>query len=146
MALKRFDDDDSLISEINVTPFVDIVLVLLVIFMVTANFILHKGLKIELPKADSAESFTHHQNQELINISIDKRNAFFLNGKLSSVTQIQSHAEKLMLEEKKVLVILSVDKEAQYKSIIDVMDQLRSLGVVDFTFHLNHSPQLKKTQ
>jgi biopolymer transport protein ExbD len=59
---------DEPIVDINITPFVDVVLVLLVIFMVTAHFIVNKGMKLELPKAVTAEQL---QNQKTFNISIN---------------------------------------------------------------------------
>src|SRR5437762_13297514 len=70
------DDDDGIITEINVTPMVDITLVLLIIFMVTAGFIVNPAIKIELPKAASGESV----ERSTLAVSLARGGDMFLNG------------------------------------------------------------------
>jgi biopolymer transport protein TolR len=73
-----FDDDDSgrMITDINVTPLVDIVLVLLIIFMVTATYIVNPTIKVDLPKAATGTD----QTRTTLALTLDRTGALYLNG------------------------------------------------------------------
>ena len=140
MAGGKFGGDDEPIVDINITPFVDVVLVLLVIFMVTAHFIVNKGMKLELPKAATAEQL---QNQKTFNISINKNGDFMLDGKVMDVEQLKSAAREATKNKIKVVAMISADKGVVYHSVINVMDTLRSEGVSDFALQLDPVAQKK---
>ncbi|NBO37328.1 biopolymer transporter ExbD [bacterium] len=112
-------DDDDLISQINVTPFVDIVLVLLVIFMVTAGFIVNKGLKIQLPQAATAEKLSL---QRTFNILVATNGTLYLDGKESSVENLKSTAAAAKSKGEKVVAMISADKGVVYSFVVGVMD------------------------
>jgi len=139
MAGKIGGGDDEPIVDINITPFVDVVLVLLVIFMVTAHFIVNKGMKLELPKAVTAEQL---QNQKTFNISINKDGEFMLDGKMVTIDQLKSAARDATQSKVKVVAMISADKSALYNSVVVAMDALRSEGVSDFALQLD--PATKK--
>ena len=74
-----------IISEINVTPLVDIMLVLLIIFMVTAVYIVRDSLEVKLPEAATGEQ----QQQSLLSVTIDGKGTMLLNGKPTSEAKIK---------------------------------------------------------
>ncbi|KAB8033403.1 ExbD/TolR family protein [Fluviispira multicolorata] len=136
----KFGGDDEPIVDINITPFVDVVLVLLIIFMVTAHFIVNKGMKLQLPKAATAEQL---QNQKSFNIMIDKKGEFMLDGKFASLDLLKTAARNAITSNLKVVAMISADKDVVYNSVVLIMDALRSEGVSDFALQLDPSPQKK---
>lgn len=132
----NFNDDD-LISEINVTPFVDVVLVLLVIFMVTAGFIVNKGLKIQLPQAATAEKLNL---QRTFNILVSADGSIFLDGKPTTADELKSTGATAKAKGDKVVAMISADKDAVYSSVVGVMDALRQVGISEFAFQLEALP------
>jgi len=140
MAGKIGGGDDEPIVDINITPFVDVVLDLLVIFMVTAHFIVNKGMKLELPKAVTAEQL---QNQKTFNISINKDGEFMLDGKMVTIDQLKLAARDATQTKAKIVAMISADKSALYNSVVIAMDALRSEGVSDFALQLDPVTQKK---
>jgi biopolymer transport protein ExbD len=135
--MKRGGDDD-VIGEINVTPFVDVVLVLLVIFMVTAGFIVNKGVKIELPQAATAEQLNL---QRTLNILVGPDGSILLDGKPVTSAELQSQGAESKKKGEKVVAMISADKGVIYSSVVGVMDALRSVGISDFALQLEPLPQ-----
>ncbi|MFZ9521469.1 MAG: ExbD/TolR family protein [Silvanigrellaceae bacterium] len=130
-------NDDDLISDINVTPFVDVVLVLLVIFMVTAGFIVNKGLKIQLPQAATAEKLNL---QRTFNILLANNGDLFLDGKAVSVDELKSTGEAAKAKGEKVVAMISADRGVVYSTVVGVMDALRQVGIAEFAFQLDALP------
>lgn len=126
--------DDEPIADINITPFVDVVLVLLVIFMVTANFIVNKGMKLELPKAASVEKL---ENQKTFSIAINQNGDLNLDGKYVNVEQLKNIVRKAKNSKLKINVLISADKNVIYNSVVSIMDVLRLEGVSDFALQLD---------
>ncbi|MEN9827092.1 MAG: hypothetical protein RI953_2837 [Pseudomonadota bacterium] len=129
--------DDDLISDINVTPFVDVVLVLLVIFMVTAGFIVNKGLKIQLPQAATAEKLSL---QRTFNILMATNGELFLDGKPITVDGLKSTGAAAKAKGEKVVAMISADKGVVYSTVVGVMDALRQVGIAEFAFQLDALP------
>ena len=138
MAIRMNNDDDA-ICDINITPFVDVVLVLLIIFMVTAHFIVNRGMNLQLPKAASIEQIKHQKN---FNISIAKDSKYMLDGHSVSLEDITNSAKAATQNKEEVVVTLSADKGVVYDAVIHVMDQLRLNGVSNFALQLE--PEDKK--
>ena len=133
MAGGRFSEDEP-ISEINMTPFVDIVLVLLVIFMVTSGIIAHKGLQIELPEAATAEAL---QLQQTMNIVVLQAGAILLDGKQMSVETLQIAGRAAKAKGDKIVAMISADKGVVYSVVVGVMDALRQVGIGEFALQLD---------
>jgi len=117
----------SSLSQINVTPFVDVMLVLLIIFMVTAPM-LEKGVDVELPEVSQAPNLAAAQ-QSLI-VSIDRH------GKISVGKQRVPSAEKLVAVLKQILdqredkqVYLEADKVVRYQQVVEVLAAIKRAGV-----------------
>lgn len=130
--------DDDLISEINVTPFVDVVLVLLVIFMVTAGFIVNKGLKIQLPEAATAEKLNL---QRTFNILVSAQGQLFLDGKPTTVADLKESGAAAKANGETVVAMISADKGVVYSYVVGVMDALRQVGISEFAFQLDALPE-----
>ncbi len=108
------------LSEINVTPFVDVMLVLLIIFMVTAP-LLQQGIDINLPQAKSKEM----EPAERIVVTIRKDGKIYLNK--SSVTEKELSAR--LSKKKNKEVYLKADKDVPYGVVVRVMGELREIGI-----------------
>ena len=128
------DDEDEIISSINVIPLVDIMLVLLVIFMVTTQFVqddlrnkMPPNVPIQLPKAASAQD----TNPALLSIVINQQAEIFLNGKLSSLDGIKARIAELKKRGQKLEAIVAADKRLSHGDVLSVIDTLRVLGVPD---------------
>ncbi len=113
--MQRFD-------QINVIPFIDIMLVLLVMVLTTATFIKSGVIPVELPESQTKQ--LKENNEDEVNIVIDKEGAIFIDKVKVNVTQLE---EKLRNISKKQTVVLRSDKEAAFHHFVDVMDILKKL-------------------
>lgn len=136
MASNPFGYDDSPIVDINITPFVDVVLVLLVIFMVTAQFFVNNGMNIELPKANTTEQI---QDLKEFNVMITRDESYFLNGKSVTLDELEDAAKEKILNKQNVSLTISADKDVVYGQVVRLMDALRAQGVTQFGLQLESS-------
>ena len=114
-----------LVSEINVTPFVDVMLVLLIIFMVTAPM-MTEGLDVELPQTRAVESLpTDSENMVL---TIRRDGALYLDTYEVPLEELGDKLTLLVKEQNKQL-FLQADKEVAYGLVVDVMGRIREAGI-----------------
>lgn len=132
MAKKMAETDES-ISDINVVPLVDIVLVVLIIFMVTAPMIMKPSISVNLPKTASGDSTT--QTQLSISLSPDGR--AFLNGKLSDDATISAKAKEEFTKNPEIQAIISADKEVPHGRVMTIIDLVKLAGVKKFAFSID---------
>ena len=131
-------DGEEGITEINIIPLVDIVLVLLIIFMVTAQFLTKPpepppGMEVELPKAASGKDIS----PSLLSLVINKEGTIFLNGKAESADGIDADL-KAFLKDKtpaELEAIVAADQGISHGHVIRVIDTLRLLGVDRFAIN-----------
>ena len=121
--MKLIDDDEKEISEINMTPFVDIVLVILIIFMATATFIVEQKIPLNLPKSKTGETETKEERQIIISIS---KSGIFLNNQPVNLKTLKTSLKKLY---KNNTVVLRADRNIKFQKVIDVIDVCRELGI-----------------
>jgi len=115
MRRERFD-------KMNVVPFIDIVLVLLVIVLATATFVTNQTIKVDLPSASSKKN----EERKSVHIAIDKEGMYFYDKETLSLDLIK---EKLMkLDPKKDLVSLHMDKESAFQYFVSIIDILKTKG------------------
>jgi biopolymer transport protein ExbD len=122
--------DDEIISGINVTPLVDIILVVLIIFIVTASLVLRNNVPVELPRAQSAEQSL----EGLINLAVTSGGELYLNGRpgrLDDLPALVSQAREKIGRGGKVSAFISADVNARYGKFAEVIDRLRLEGVSD---------------
>ena len=124
--------DDDMITGINITPLVDITLVLLIIFMVTATFIVSPSIKVDLPKAATGDA-TPVSNLALV---LDRDGALYLNGKSVSEDDVRSFIKAELVEKKLVQAIISADKSVAHGAVIHLIDLVKTEGVTKFAINV----------
>lgn len=123
-------DDDAIVAEINMTPLIDIMLVLLIIFMVTSTAALESGLDIELPKT----SVTNEKKQdEILIISLGKDGSVALQGKAVKDEDLSSAIAAKLQELKTEAVILEGDSAAFLGKAVEIMDMAKQAGAKSFS-------------
>ena len=124
------NDDDSgrMIVDINVTPLVDITLVLLIIFMVTASYIVSPAIKVDLPKAASGSE----QTKTTLAVTLNKEGRLFLNGQPSSDEEVVRHIGVELPKNPDLQAIIAADKSVAHGDVIHVIDMVKRSGVHRF--------------
>ncbi len=116
---------DQLMSDINVTPFVDVMLVLLIIFMVTAPMMM-QGVNVSLPQATSKP--LPAETDQLI-ITINKDNQIFINDYQVTLNFLQERLKKIIENRINREVYLKADKRIAYGMVVRVMSEIKEAGV-----------------
>jgi len=116
---------DRLMSDINVTPFVDVMLVLLVIFMVTAPMMI-QGVDVNLPETTSQPLVSKKEN---LIITINNKNQVFINDFQVTLDFLQEKLKKILEGRENREVYLRADKEISYGFVVHVMSELKGAGV-----------------
>jgi len=119
------DQSNGLLSEINVTPFVDVMLVLLIIFMVTAPMMV-QGVNVSLPEASSGPL---EVDDEKLVVSIDKENKIYINDLHVTADFLQEKLLKILENRKTREVFLRADKSIPYGVVMRVMSDVKGAGV-----------------
>jgi biopolymer transport protein TolR len=115
-------------SDINVTPLVDVMLVLLIIMMLIAPM-LQKGVPVTLPVADNTVDKPETQNQTVV--AVDSKNKFYVDG-LPVERAVMADRVKTKLEDKtERIILIKGDQDASYSAIMAAMDDLRKAGIED---------------
>lgn len=114
----------SFMAEINVVPLVDVVLVLLVIFMVTAP-LLYRGIDINLPRSASN---TIHPEERVV-ITVEKNQQIFVDKDRVTVDRVEPVLETIKRRNPAVTVYLRADREVPYGLIVQVMDAIKRVGI-----------------
>lgn len=118
----------SLISSINITPFVDVVLVLLIIFMITAPALVKEVMDIRLPKTSSGDG----QVMQTLGVAINKDGNILLNGQIIDEEDLKSAVKATLAQAQDAQAIISADTEVNYGRVVKVMDILKSSGLEKF--------------
>ena len=124
------NDDQGLMAEINMTPFVDVMLVLLIIFIVTLPVIQH-SVKIELPKASSSVSV---EKPEMIQVSIDKNSQIYWNNELVSLAEYTQKAQAVANNIPPPEVSLRADRRVMYEIVAQVLSTSKKVGLTKIGF------------
>ncbi len=136
-------DESSLLASINITPFVDVVLVLLVIFMVTTPILMKNLLDINLPKTKSADG--PHLNT--LGIVINKDAQILLNGTLISEQDLQLQIKKALQENKDTQAVISADTELNYGKVVKLIDLIKTAGLDKFALQIEKiTPESSQTE
>lgn len=114
--------DKTVLSEINVTPFVDVMLVLLVIFMVTAP-LLQQGIDVNLPKAKGKDL----PPEERISLVIKKDRTIFMNDTPITIPQMRHKLEAI--SKLNPNIFLKADKDVPYGLVVEVMGEIKDAGI-----------------
>ncbi|MEE2609140.1 MAG: ExbD/TolR family protein [Acidobacteriota bacterium] len=115
-------------SDINVTPMVDVMLVLLIIMMLIAPM-LQQGVDVRLPQAANTVDKPETDSQTVLSITADRR--FYVNSVQVAESEMLNRIQGALEETRERIVLIKGDEDAPYGSIMTVMDELRRVGIED---------------
>lgn len=124
MGASASNDDDE-IGSINITPMVDVILVLLVIFMVTANFLKKESININLPKVAAADP----NIAESVQVALTRDGKILLDGKETSIDTMMRGLERDAKIRPNMRLTLSADEKLPYGKITEIMGLIRKAGI-----------------
>jgi biopolymer transport protein ExbD len=126
---------DEEISGINVTPLVDVTLVLLIIFMVTAKLIAGQGIPLDLPKAKTAGA-----TQTVFNLAVDAQGAVLANGTPVSDDALLTRAKQALKADPQLRTVISASASATHGKVMHVLDTVRDAGITKVAFAADKLP------
>lgn len=118
-------DDDA--EEINMTPMLDVVFIMLIFFIVTASFVKEAGIDVNRPEAATAVK----KERANILVAISDKGEIWINKRQIDVRAVQANIERLKAENPQGSVVIQADKKATTDTLIKVMDASRAAGVFD---------------
>lgn len=124
-------DDDEMITAINVTPLVDVALVLLVILMVTATYIAARTIPMDLPEAATGEP-TH----TTLAISVDAQGATWLDGRRVELAALRAEVRRARGANADTRAVIAADGSTRHRAVVTVIDLLRQEGVSRFAINV----------
>jgi biopolymer transport protein ExbD len=132
MAMKSGQDNEA-ISDINVVPLVDIILVVLIIFMVTAPMFLKPTINVNLPKAASGDKTTPSK----LNITLTADGRINLNGTFVNEGLVKQRAMDEVAKNAEIQAIISADKDVPHGKVVEVLDIVKTAGVKKFAISID---------
>jgi biopolymer transport protein ExbD len=131
----NFGDDDAgrMIVDINVTPLVDITLVLLIIFMVTASYIVSPAIKVDLPKAASGTE----QTKTTLSLTLAKDGGLYLNGQRSNDQAVIQFIAAELPKNTELQAIIAADRIVPHGDVVHVIDMVKRAGVHRFAINVD---------
>lgn len=128
MAMSSGGARGSINSEINVTPLVDVMLVLLIIMMIIAP-LLQKGVPVTLPTATNSADKPETQDQTVVGVTPDGQ--FWVNGVQVADADVRGRVDDILEGKKERIVLIKADEDASYGRVMEMMDTLRQVGIED---------------
>ena len=126
-----FDDDD-IISGINVTPLVDIALVLLIIFIVTSTIIVKASINADLPSAASAEEVL----PETVSVLVDREGALYLNGEPVTRAELEAGLRAEVAVNPEIRALIAAHGGLLYDQVVEIIDMVRLAGFAGFSLNV----------
>ena len=123
MRRKRVRQEED--ADIDITPMLDIVFIMLIFFIVTATFVKESGIDVTRPKAETAVQ----QNRVAILIAIRDNNEVWINRRQVDLASVRANVEKLHAENPQGGAVIQADREAETGVLVEIMDQVRLAGV-----------------
>jgi biopolymer transport protein TolR len=118
-----------IIEGINVTPLVDIVLVLLIIFIVTAKMVVAPSVPLDLPAASHGEEV-----QTIFSVAIPKSGGLIIDGEPATDESLQQRVKTALGKDKELRAVIQADGDVPHRRVIDVLDRLKSAGLTKVAF------------
>ena len=123
MKFKRHATLEHGLGQIDIVPFIDIIFLLLIFFMLTSSFVFQSGIKVKLPKAVTSEVI----KEENLIITITSENVMYLNAAITTMKELKSELNKSTNKERPILI--KADRRASLGKIIDIWNLCRDLGI-----------------
>ena len=136
MGFDQFDREQS-ITGINVTPLVDITLVLLIIFMVTTTYIVKPSIKVDLPRASTRE----RTKRSTISVVLTRQQHLFLNGERTTAAALEAHVEREARANPDVQAVISADTRLVYGRVIWLIDLIKRAGVRRYALNIKYEDE-----
>lgn len=121
---KLFEEEE---NEINMTPMLDVVFIMLIFFIVTASFVKEAGIEVNRPQAATAVK----KERANILVAISEKGEIWINKRRVDIRAVQANIERLHAENPQGTVVIQADKKSTTNTLIKVMDAARSAGVFD---------------
>ena len=128
-------EDEGPLASINIIPFVDIVLVLLIIFMLTSIAIVRASMVVNLPKAATGGA----RVESTVNIVCNKDGTLLLNGAASNVDEIGKFVKRESGTNPKLQAVIAADKGVEYGHVVDLIDLVKRNGVSAFALDVDRN-------
>lgn len=125
MRRRHSDNSDSSEAEINLTPMLDVVFIMLIFFVVTTSFVKESGVEVNRPTAETAQ----RQESANILIAIRPNGEIWIDGRAVDVRAVRANIERLRVEFPDGQVVIQGDRAAQVGLLVKVMDQVRLAGI-----------------
>ena len=127
------DGDEDIITDINVTPLVDIVLVLLIILMVTASYIVSKSIPMDLPSAQTGGE----SPPRTLTVSLDQSGTLYVDAEATSWEALPGLARRFADEQEEPRAVIAADRRVSHGDFIRVVDTLRGAGITRYAINVN---------
>jgi biopolymer transport protein ExbD len=125
-------DHDDVEASINITPFVDVVLVLLVIFMVTTDFMKPTAIEVELPRAAQGGDLV----ATTLNLMVRADGTLALDGEPVDMPQLDARLRAAVAAKERPQVVIAADKSVDYGRVITLIDLVKTHGIDDFALQI----------
>ncbi|MFH2138954.1 MAG: biopolymer transporter ExbD [Candidatus Omnitrophota bacterium] len=112
-------------KEINITPLVDMVFLLLIFFMLTSSFIVMPGIRVNLPKAVTSEVI----KDKNITVTVNNKNVIYLNDKPITAKELTSYLEEVVKNKEEKPLLIKADTDTQLGAVVRVWDICRKVGI-----------------
>lgn len=126
--------NEDIVSDINIVPFVDVVLVILIIFLVISPTFIKPGFDINLPQARTAKK---PENVKVV-LSIDIEGIFYINQKPVEEKELNERLKKMAKTNKDMKAVIAADKDVAHGNVIALIDLVRKAGVKKFAVSVEH--------
>ena len=134
MSMVSAQQDDSVMAEINITPFTDVLLVLLIIFMILAALVAPPGFEKQLPDKNDNTPVQQQKKTDNIEVLVNETGVIYVDGKRSDPTRIYSDMADVRSRKGDKHVSLTADIKAPYGTIIRILDAAKVAGLEDVGF------------
>lgn len=131
MAASSTHDDEGIVA-INVTPLVDITLVLLIVFMVAASFIVQETIEVDLPRAAAPEQAV----QRFVSVLIDEEAHIYFDGSLVDETALKAQITGALAKDPETRAIVTADQRLDYGRVMHLIDLVKGQGVERFALNI----------
>ncbi len=128
----NLDDDDG-VNSINITPFVDVVLVLLVVFMVASSYIVKESIEVDLPKAATGGETL----DTTLSLVVNAEGALYLNGEPTTEAAIAERCRAAAKADENAQAIIAADKATPHGKVVRLIDLIRQNGVLKFAINID---------
>lgn len=136
MAARLGGDSDDILADINITPFVDIILVVLIIFMVTDKYIQHKSIKVNLPEAATGEN----TDTTSLGLTLDVDGNLFLDGEPTTPDALRAYIRAEKAKSADLVCLIAADDLTPHGKVIGLIDLVKQEGVAKFAINIHPVP------